>query len=292
MENDYFISMIEIALNNFEPSTQVTYLGELNIFAKFLGPKKLSEATTVDGYDYLGFVQKQTWGGSPLANKTIKRKFDSLVTMYDAALDFGGARENPFGRVIKMVRRLKRQHKRPPTKVDFSEVIKILEKTHSVRDRAIFAILFGGGLRRSELVRLKRSDVTVLQGGSLGLRVKTSKLKVVKYRPVTLPIWASEHLRKHIDQMPGCLEFLFSSLRSGQEQPLSGKYISEICFQNFGKRAHTCRYTHISYLLSKGVPVPDVARAVGHEHITSTMMYDLRSLTFEDCASQGADYLN
>lgn len=288
MENDIFINNVEVMLKSFAESSRPTYLSELNLFSEFLGDKPLSKADEFDAFEYLKHIHARTIRGKPLANKTIKRKIDSLVSMYDSALDFRGVEANPFIRVVRHTRRLKLILKREPVALPFDKVKSIVGSALSPRDRALLAILIGGGLRNTEVRLLERSDVKFLDNGSVGIAVRCA-LKRGKPRPVTLPDWASEHLMEYLNfSVP--LRYIFSSIVAGEERPLSRKIVSDICYSHIGHRSHACRHTLVSYLLSIGTPLPDVARAVGHKHITSTMIYDSRLLEFKSCAAQKAKY--
>ena len=276
-------------LNSFAETSRVTYLSELGLFAEFLGAKPLSEARSEDAMLYLSHLHERRVADRPLANKTIRRKIDSLVSMYDGAIDFGGITENPFIRAVRHVRRLRKEYKREPRHVEFDEVLEILKRTDSIRNRAIFAILFGGGLRRSELAILRRVDVEILSDGRVGLRVQCSKKHIAKVRPVTLPTWASAYVVDYLEKSIK-LEYLFSTVEAGVERHINPKRISDLCFNAFGMRAHSCRHTFVSYLLSRGVPLYDVARAVGHEHISSTLVYDRRRIDFSTSVASQADF--
>jgi integrase/recombinase XerD len=67
-------------------------------------------------------------------------------------------------------------------------------KTKGKRDRALLAVLVGGGLRVGEAVRLTVSNVEWSNGGRLRLTFRTSKTKDHPYRTVTLPAWAAKPL--------------------------------------------------------------------------------------------------
>lgn len=287
IKNEKFIEMIKFALKKFAESTQLSYLAELMFFAKFLGNKPLAAAMPTDAMSYFQGLHDAVscHDGKPLASKTIRRKILSLYSIYDDAFNLDLMLCNPFEKVAKFARQIRVEYKREPRHIEFNKVKFFVNKSESLRDKAIFAVLFGGGLRVSELLKLKLSDITYLND-SIGLKVKNSKKP--GYRPVTLPAWASTILADYLPHSGQ--NWLFPSPIGGGTKALTRKWVSNLVFETFGLRAHGARHTHISYLLSKGLPIYEIARAVGHDSITSTMIYDRRSLDFNSCASIEADY--
>lgn len=288
MNNEQFSNMIDLAFNKYAPRTRRCYKDELRFFARFLKTKDLDRSDSSDALAYYAQITKSVscHDGQPLASKTIKRKMLSLYSIFEDAniLDLVGI--NPFEKVAKIARDIRVTYKREPKAIPFQQVFNFINSSKNLRNRALFAVLFGGGLRVSELVELKRDDITIIKG-SIGLDVKTLKVKTEKHRPVMLPEWASkivsEYLRSHKS------EWLFPNNLS-PEKPITRKRVSDICHDVFNCRAHTARHTHISYLLSIGIPVADVARSVGHESIQSTLIYDRRILKFESSCSSRADF--
>lgn len=280
MKNEIFISLISVSLKSFAESTRPIYLSELNIFAGYIEPRPLSEATNSDAMTYLNYLHARTIDGQPLAQKTIRRKIDSLISMYDMALDFGGCAENPFVRASKLVRRMKRKPKRATRAIPYSDVIETIRTIENARDRALMSVLFGAGLRVSEALGLCAVNVSE-HGRNLGLLVQTSKTN--KTRCVMLPIWASKFLRDYLSDLNlECGELLFG---------ISRAWATGLCKRYFGASAHSARYTHISYLLDQGVPIYDIARAVGHEQIQTTMLYDKRRKNYDTSVCVLADFL-
>lgn len=289
MDNETFIDMLQLALEtNHAPLTVKSYNAEIGFFSKFLKSTTLAKATPEHGVNYFRHVRamKSVHDGTPLASKTIKRKILTLFSIYEDAITLDLVLHNPFIKAARLARNIKIEYKREPRHVDFKKVAYIVKSAATLRDKAIFAILFGGGLRVSELVGLKVRDIADI-GGLIGLTVKTAKTN--KLRPVRLPAWSSEIVRNYAEGVES--NWLFPSKQGGGKDPLTRKWVSNLCFKAFGMRAHSARHTHASYLLDKGVPIVDVGRALGHDCIRSTMAYDRRIMKFDTSASSKADFL-
>ena len=64
------------------------------------------------------------------------------------------------------------------------------------RDKALLAVLAGGGLRVGEASRLAVANVQQTRDGRLRLTFQTAKAREVRYRTVTLPCWAAEPVNR------------------------------------------------------------------------------------------------
>jgi integrase/recombinase XerD len=65
-------------------------------------------------------------------------------------------------------------------------------KAKGKRDKALLAVLVGGGLRVGETVRLTTANVLQTRADRLRLTFRTAKAKDVRFRTVTLPQWAAK----------------------------------------------------------------------------------------------------
>ena len=65
----------------------------------------------------------------------------------------------------------------------------------TVRDRAVLAILWGCGLRRSEVSRLLITDISISDGALIVRSSKTGKPRVAPMPPITVR-WVRRHLRQ------------------------------------------------------------------------------------------------
>jgi integrase len=150
---------------------------------------------------------------------------------------------------------------------------------HRRRNAAILAILFGGGLRRSELVRLRLERVHEVEG--------QFELKVIgkgnKERIVPLPSALGPVIREWLLERGASEGWFFPHSRDSVEQPISGDNFCKR-LQGLGQVAgiarltpHDGRRTFITTLLDKGVDIVIVAKLAGHAMLETTRMYDRRS---------------
>jgi len=140
------------------------------------------------------------------------------------------------------------------------------------RERAIFYLLFGTGIRLGEAVNLKLKDV------------KNDRILVTgkgqKEREIYLPKEVKNAIDDYlIERVPGKTssdkDYLFTT-KIGKK--MSYNYFRKICKRvsmNSGVKfhPHMARHTYATELLKKGLSVFYVARLLGHEDLSSTQIY-------------------
>jgi integrase/recombinase XerD len=177
---------------------------------------------------------------------------------------------------------------RPGRHVELGEIRRLVEsiredeRSVAVRDLAIVAALFGGGLRRSEVVALTVADWT-------GSAFEVRNGKGGKSRTVPAPAWAARAVEAWLDLRgrEPAHPALFISFRGstwrhdGQHmRPTSIRDILDARIAAAGIerfRAHDARRTYIGENLDAGTDIATVADLVGHADIRTTRLYDKRN---------------
>lgn len=168
--------------------------------------------------------------------------------------------------------------------LDQEEMSRIIESFElgeigALRDRAITAVLFSSGLRVSELLNLKRNQVS-LTTGEFSVRGKGGKV-----RPVFLSEVALEALGEYIDLRSDPNPNLFirhykNPLLDSKKLPLSHRTVQRI-IQRAAARAgitkpvspHKIRHSFATDLLRNGADLRSVQAMLGHSSITTTQIY-------------------
>lgn len=172
--------------------------------------------------------------------------------------------------------------------VDKIEAVIDLSKWEGHRNRAIVEMLFSCGLRVSELVNLKRSDL-YLQERFLRIMGKGSKERLVPMSPRViseLDLWFK--CRDDMDIKPGEEDYVFLNRRGAH---LTRTMIL-IMVKKLGAEAgitktispHTFRHSFATALLEGGADLRAIQAMLGHESITTTEIYthiDMASLRRE-----------
>ena len=152
-----------------------------------------------------------------------------------------------------------------------------------MRDRAMLAVFYGCGLRRSEGVGLDVSDINFDR--SL-LHVRKGKNYKVRFVPISKT--SLTHLTAYIyDHRPTLVggskaEALFIShlhkkRMQGQSLYLRLKrlqyYTEDVDLQQKEVGLHTLRHSIATHLLAAGMPLESISRFLGHESLVSTQLY-------------------
>ncbi len=154
------------------------------------------------------------------------------------------------------------------------------ESVVEMRDRALFALLLGGGLRRAEAASLSRSEVD-LADGVIRVEGKGGRVRRV---PLSASVRAA--LNGWIGILPAQVLHLFPPLsRTGrvlEDRPMSGAAVADLLARRSASagiglvRPHDMRRTCASDLLSNGVDVLTTQQLLGHSSAATTLRYDLR----------------
>lgn len=251
---------------------------------------------------------KARWGSKneglehTLSNATIAKKFAALRRLYKVLMAYNlGPAHNPFDtdRVPPPPKNAGR--KRPTRMLDFKLVTEIISQpdistVKGIRDRAILSVLFGGGLRRSEIRKLRISDCRKTPQGTPFLYLRSTKAR--KDAEQAIPPWASEALEAWIvvrrDQEASESDYLFTGFTGKGGTTPTASQISEISiyrlFVQYCKAAgstefvspHSARATAITKLLADGLPHRLVQEFSRHSSIQMVELYDKRRVGVED----------
>lgn len=152
-----------------------------------------------------------------------------------------------------------------------------MSKPESHRNRAIIEMLYGSGLRVSELVNLHLSDI-YRQEGFMRITGKGNKQRLVPISPVAdqwLEYWLED--RSKLDIKAEYSDIVFLN-RYGRQ--LTRAMIFTIV-KGLAKQAdihktispHTLRHSFATHLLQNGADLRIIQDLLGHEDITTTEIY-------------------
>jgi integrase/recombinase XerC len=154
-----------------------------------------------------------------------------------------------------------------------------LERPFPARDRALFEMLYGCGIRVSELSGLNLEDIDRSDGW---LRVRG---KGKKERQVPLPGKAAESLERYLGERPVVREerAVFLNHRNSRltTRGISGivKFYATYLAGDPSVHPHSFRHAYATHLLADGADLRAIQELLGHARLSTTQKYTQVSLT-------------
>jgi integrase/recombinase XerC len=154
-----------------------------------------------------------------------------------------------------------------------------LEQPHPVRDRAILELLYGCGVRVSELAGLNLHD---LDRSEKWLRVRG---KGRKERQVPMPGKAAEALERYLAERPVVREqaAVFLNHRGGRltDRGIRGivKLYATLLNGDPSIHPHSFRHAYATHLLADGADLRAIQELLGHARLSTTQKYTQVALT-------------
>lgn len=153
-----------------------------------------------------------------------------------------------------------------------------LSSNEGERNRAMLETLYGCGLRVSELVSLKISDL-FFDEGFIKITGKGNKERFVPIGKLTqkyIQIYQNE-IRGNVTIKKGCEDTLFLNRRGNQlTRAMIFTIIKDLAVK-IGLRKnispHTLRHSFATHLLENGADLRSIQLMLGHESITTTEIY-------------------
>lgn len=153
-----------------------------------------------------------------------------------------------------------------------------LSKPHGERNRAIIETLYGCGLRVSELINLRLSDL-YFDEGFIMVTGKGDKQRFVPIGRVTkkyVNLYRNE-VRIHQNIVAGHEDFVFLNRRGKQlTRAMIFTIIKRLTVHAGIKKSispHTFRHSFATHLLENGANLRAIQQMLGHESITTTEVY-------------------
>ncbi|NCB84506.1 MAG: site-specific tyrosine recombinase XerD [Bacteroidia bacterium] len=152
-----------------------------------------------------------------------------------------------------------------------------LSKPEGQRNRAIIEVLYGSGLRVSELINLKLSNIYFDENYML-VEGKGSKQRLVPLSEESVKqigFWRLD--RNKLDIKKGNEDFLFlNRLGSRLTRAMIFTIVKDLCVIAGIKKnvsPHTFRHSFATHLLENGANLRAIQQLLGHESITTTELY-------------------
>ncbi|MEX0930465.1 MAG: tyrosine-type recombinase/integrase [Candidatus Paceibacterota bacterium] len=283
--------LLHIQANNYSPRTLYNYERDLKIFEGFMRDEVAGlpfpdiTKKTIEQYKaYLNSTDRKTSDGNAsegsLKAGSINRILSSLrrYLTYLADMDH----ETPIApNAIKLLRKGKSH----PQVTELKDLIALIEAPMrferdpvvQLRNRAALEMLFASGMRISELISLKRTQLD--HAGKIFIEGKGKK-----QRFIYLTDRARKHIANYLDRRDDDSPYLFVALRGrnvkNRSKHLSPNYLQmkikkyrELLDINVPTSAHSLRHGFATYLAEQGANPAAIQILLGHESLETTTRY-------------------
>jgi site-specific recombinase XerD len=260
----------DMQVRNLSPHTQTSYVQQVSLFARHFNksPEKL-------GPEEIRTYQVYLTNEKKLAAGSVLIAVAALRFLYKVSLK----RQWPFDEVIPAPKKPQKL----PVVLSPSEVVHLLECVGSTKHRAILTTCYAAGLRISETVRLKFTDI---DGQRMVIRVDQGKGQKDRY--VMLSPKLLETLRNYWRAVRP-KNWLFEG--DTADQPITRSAVEVACQEarrrsGIGKpiTPHSMRHAFAVHLLESGTDVRTIQLLLGHRSLATTARY-LRIATTKVCST-------
>ena len=252
----------ELQRRNYSQLTIDHYIQVVEDFARYFGQRP-DQLGARDLREY----QVHLFRDRKLSSRTVRQ--------YVAALRFF---------FVKMLKRrymiehipFPKETRRLPEILTAEEVVRLIEAASNLMHRAMLMTLYGTGVRRNELIRLKVRDID-----SQRMVIHIRQGKGSRDRDMPLSEKLLETLREYWRWMKP-KTYLFPGMVHGwrADVPLTSKVVWDAC-REAARRAglhkkvapHCLRHSYATHLLDAGADLYTIQRLLGHADLRHTLVY-------------------
>lgn len=281
--------LAELRRRNASPNTIKSYGKDLAAFAEFIDERPLRTVDHTRIRSYLSHLYSRG-----LTKSSVARALASLRSLFAFLASEGGAEQNPAALVSTP--RLPKQLPRVPTIEEMAAVLDNTAHDHSAfpeRDTVIFELLYGSGLRNSELVGIDLNHID-WPHQRLRVRGKGSKERYVPFsdsaadaikaylpkRDAAVAAARQNRSPQHARALRNGAErhsMLLVNLRGGKLTTRSvGRIVKRIAVARGlspDVHPHTLRHAFGTHLLEEGADLRAIQEMLGHERLSTTQRY-------------------
>ncbi|HEY2845831.1 MAG TPA: tyrosine-type recombinase/integrase [Bryobacteraceae bacterium] len=274
--------LTDLRLQNASPHTLRNYASDLEQFALYFSPRGEKPPAPAE----FTVLQIREWLGDLYARRlspvSMRRKLAAVRSLFHFLAKSGGVATN----VARLVRTPKAPQRLPavPSAEHTNELINAvaadtLERPFPERDRLIFELLYGCGLRVSELVGLDLEDFD-LREQWIRVRGKGRKERQVPYgatAAAALENYLQVRVAKARDS--ALLANHLGTRLSDRGARGIVKLYARLISGDASLHPHSLRHAFATHLLADGADLRAIQELLGHARLATTQKYTQVSLT-------------
>ncbi len=274
----------ELSRRNASAHTLRNYASDLNQFLNYfaIDAKPHPQVEEIDSLairEWLGHLYQQRLTASSMGRKLAAVRSLFKFLLREGVVNANVARQVRTPKIPKLLPDVMTAEQTNTMVDGIPAAAEKLERPHPARDLAIFELLYGCGLRISELVGLNLDDFDF---GERWVRVRG---KGKKERQVPFPGKAARALERYMASRepaaPGKRALLLN--HRGQRLTDRGargivKFYARMITGDSSVHPHSLRHAYATHLLSDGADLRAIQELLGHAQLSTTQKYTQVSL--------------
>jgi integrase/recombinase XerC len=265
----------------YSPHTVSAYQRDVEQFAQYL-----STAYELPAPNEASFPMIRSWIVSLVEQKmeatSINRKIATLRTFFKFLLKQKSISQDPMLKVVAL-----KPSRSLPAFVEEQPLSLLLDQFEftqdfsGLRDKLILELLYGTGIRLSELIYLKENDLSIYDQ-VIKVTGKGNKQRIIPVHQSLPPLLKSYLESKKAQLIGNPSAYLIVTDKGEQSYPMMiqrivKKYLNMIT--TIEKRSpHVLRHTFATHLLNKGADLNAIKDLLGHSSLGATQVYTHNSL--------------
>ncbi|WP_257667642.1 tyrosine-type recombinase/integrase [Parapedobacter tibetensis] len=276
---DRFINFLKYE-KRYSEHTLAAYLHEVQRYIGYLAEQDIDVGSVTHRYARTYLAGLLELGQSPTS---INRSLSALRTYYKFLMREGTVTQSPFS----LVKALKTP-KKLPVIVDKEKLSSLLDTEdvfsstfEGLRDKTVMELLFGTGIRLSELLQIHDEHIDFYNGNILifGKRKKERLVPLNQTLAILLQHYINEKKAQCFDN--NCPRLIVT--KEGKDAyprliyNIVNHYLSAISSQQ-KKSPHVLRHTFATALLDNGADLNAIKELLGHAGLAATQVYTHNSV--------------
>ncbi len=279
---DHFIIHLE-KVKKYSENTTISYRNDLSQFSAYLVRQyEVADICLSNHMMIRSWVVEMSKGG--VTPRSINRKLSALNSFFKHAMKQGALQKNPMKKVVAP-----KIGKKLPSFVLESDIPKVMrvetaQNEYTIcRDEMIMFILYSTGMRRSELINLRITDINFSRKD---LRVLG---KGKKERIIPISEEAIKKIKDFIDVRADFFKdtlivdnYLILANKGNKINPRAVYAVVNRQLKSAGsserKSPHVMRHSFATHLLNNGADINAIKEILGHANLSATQVYTHNSI--------------
>jgi len=260
----------------YSKHTVRSYLNDLDQFYSYLSSNELpDDVAAVTSHDIRGWIVSML--EKNYSTVSVHRKISCLRVFYRYLRKEGVLKNDPLEKVV-----LPKRKKTLPAFVDEESLTNLLDnysfgsELAGIRNRTIIEMLYVTGMRRSELIGLRNTDVD-LKEGLVKVTGKRNKQRIIPLIKPFIPR-LEEYIKIRDEKITARNNEWFFITDKGNK--LYDKYVYNTVTNYLSmvttiekKSPHVLRHTFATHMLNRGADLNSIKELLGHANLSATQIY-------------------